>query len=306
MSGQSTADVVVIGGAVIGSAIAWALSETVQFKGKVVVLEKDPSYGQAASSLSTSGIRQQFSSAVNVELSRYTASFLKDVEKHLGRSGERSGVTFHEKGYLYLGGEGTRAGFEANNALQRKLGVEARLLDGTELGAMFPWLTLDDVETGSFIGRDEGWLDGYLLMQAFRRCAKSNGVEYRHAEAFGIDVAHGRVSGVHCADGSTIITDHVVNASGGGGRRVAEMAGLEIPVQNVKQMVFNFESPVRQPDMPYVFTPDRLFFRPEGRDYIAGLGIPADHGAECEDFEVDYQLFENEIWPKAGPPCGRL
>lgn len=295
---REAADVVVIGGAVMGSAVACALSANEDFQGRIVVLEKDRSYARAASALSTSGVRQQFSSAVNVKLSQYTVEFLKDVDLHLGTPERPSGVVFHQNGYLYLGGADALATFEANNRLQRSLGVDARLLGRAELSRRFPWMTLDDVEVGSFVGPGEGWLDGYTLMGAFKARARQNGVEYRYVEAVDLACECGRVAGVRCADGTTLATRHVVNASGAAGRAVAAMAGLDLPIRNVTQMVFAFESPFRAQDMPYTFTGDRLFVRPEGRDYIAGLGIDGTYGDEDGSLDVDHGLFESEIWPR--------
>lgn len=291
-----TADVVVIGGAVIGSGAAYALSANPDFQGRVIVLEKDRSYAQAASSLSTSGVRQQFSSAVNVQLSKYTIAFLEEADLHLGMDGDPSGIVFHQNGYLYLGAADAVDAFERNNRLQRSLGVDVRLFTKQELADRFPWLTLDDVEIGSFIGRGEGWLDGYVLMSAFKTRARANGVEYRYTEAVEILREDGRITGVGCSDGTRIAAPHVINAAGAGGRAVARMAGLDIPVVNVKQMVFAFESPFSCREMPYIFTPDRLFFRPEGSSYIAGLGISSHE--EMTDADVDYDLFDEEIWPK--------
>ncbi len=293
---DSSADVVVIGGAAIGSAAACALSDNPDFDGRIVVLEKDRSYAQAASSLSTSGVRQQFSSAVNVELSKYTVAFLDEADLHLGTDGDPSGVVFHQNGYLYLGGPASVDAFEQNNRLQRSLGVDVRLLTKAELGRRFPWLTLEDVEIGSFVGRGEGWLDGYVFMSAFKKRARANGVEYRYVEAVELIRDDGRVTGVRCADGTRILAPHVINAAGASGRDIARMAGLDLPVVNVKQTVYAFESPFACPEMPYTFDPDRLFFRPEGGSYIAGLGI-MDH-EEMKDREIDHGLFEEEVWPR--------
>lgn len=295
---RDTADVVVIGGAVMGSAVAYALSSNRDFGGRIVVLEKDRSYQRAASALSTSGVRQQFSSAVNVQLSQYTVEFLKDVDAHLGTDDSPCGVTFHENGYLYLGNADSVASFAENNRLQRSLGVDARLLGRQELSRRFPWMTLDDVEIGSFVGPGEGWLDGYLLLGAFKKRARQNGAEYRYVEAVGLERENGKLTGVRCSDGVTLATRHVVNASGASGKAIAEMAGVNLPIRNMTQMVFAFESPFRATDMPYIFDAERLFVRPEGRDFIAGLGIDGDHGEEDDSVDVDYGKFEDEIWPR--------
>jgi len=292
---REAADVVVIGGAVMGSAVAYWLSEDKAFGGRVIVLEKDRSYQRAASVLSTSGVRQQFSSAVNVRLSRFTAEFLQEADLHLDVPGETSGVVLHEHGYLYLGGSTAVAAFEQNHALQRSLGVDVELMDRAGLARRFPWLTLDDVEIGSFGIRGEGWIDGHILMSAFKRRARANGVEYRYVEAVELLMGDGCVTGVRCSDGTEITAGHVVNASGGGGRAIAGLAGLDLPVINMKQMVYAFESPFSASGMPYVFTPDRLFFRPEGGHYIAGLGIETEDAGEDEDFDVDHAAFDEEV-----------
>lgn len=298
-----TSDVVIIGGAAIGSAVAFALSTDPDFTGRVIVLEKDRSYARSASTLSTSGVRQQFSSAVNVKLSQYTVAFLDEADLHLGSGRNPSGIVFHQNGYLYLGGAEAVGAFEANTRLQRSLGVDVRLLDPVELGRLFPWLTLEGVAVGSFVGRGEGWIDGYTLMAAFRERARAAGVEYRYVEAVDLLRQADRVTGVRCSDGGTIEAEHVVNAAGAGGRAVAAMAGLDVPIRNVKQTVFAFDSPVPSGGMPYTFTPDRLFFRPEGAGFIAGLGIGSDE-PEMTDWEVDHDAFEAEVWPRLAATVG--
>ena len=291
-----TADVVVIGGAVVGSAIAYALSHNPDFRGRVVVLEKDPSYQRAASSLSTSGIRQQFATAVNIKLSQYGVEFLRDAELHLGSPGEPSGIGFLENGYLLLGTAKAISDFEANNRLQRSFGVDAHLLGPDEL-ARFPWLSLDDVAIGSFVGRGEGWFDGYLLLGGLKRRARARGVEYRQADVVGLLRAGDRVTGVVCRDGSQWAAAHVVNAAGASGPGIAAMAGITLPIRNIKQAVFNFESPVDGTGMPFTFFPDRVFFRPDGAGFIASIGIEDDPPDQTGDFEVDYAVFEEVVWP---------
>ena len=292
------ADVLIIGGAVMGSAVAYFLSESAAFRGKIIVLEKDTSYRASASALSTSGIRQQFSTSVNIKLSQFTVDFMKSIERNLAVNNEASGVTFHQNGYLYLGGASAVDLFEQNNSLQRSLGVAVDLLDRSDLTRRFPWLSVDDVEIGSFGRIGEGWTDGYMLMAAFRKRARANGVEYRHVEATGLMRAGARITGVECADGTAISAGHVVNTAGGSGRAVAHMAGIQLPIRNVKQLIFSFESPFRAEGMPYVLAPDGLMFRPEGKDYIAGIGIVMRDDGEESNLEIDHQIFDDEVWPK--------
>ena len=290
-------DVLIIGGAVMGSAAAYFLMENPDFDGRVIVLEKDPSYAAAASARSTSGVRQQFSTAVNVALGGFAAAFLRESGVHLDLPGEPSGVVFQERGYLFLGRAEAVGDFEANNRLQRSLGVEVDLLGAGEMRGMFPWLGLDHIAIGSFGRRGEGWLDGYMLMNALKRRARAKGAEYRYVEAVGLVRRGDRLVGAACSDGTVIEAGHVVNTAGGGGRAVAAMAGVDLPIRNMKQVMFSFESPFKVGGMPYVFSPDGVFFRPEGGEYIAGIGIDAEEIVEATDFEVDYSMFEAEVWP---------
>lgn len=295
---SDSCDVLIVGGAVMGSAVAYFLSENRDFTGRVIVLEKDRTYAAAASARSTSGVRQQFSSAVNVALGGFAAAFLREAGMHLDVPGEACGVALQERGYLFLGTASQMAAFEANNRMQRSMGVAVDLLAPSELRALFPWMNLDDIAVGSFGRRGEGWLDGYMLMNAFKRRARANGVEYRYQEAVDLVREGERVVGAVCADGSRIGTGHVVNTAGGGGRAVAAMAGVALPIRNMKQVMFTFGSPFAAPGVPYVFSPDGVFFRPEGADYIGGIGIDQADIREADDFEVDYTRFEAEVWPK--------
>jgi glycine/D-amino acid oxidase-like deaminating enzyme len=206
-------------------------------------------------------------------------------------------VVFHQHGYLFLGGADATAAFAANNRLQRSLGVDVHLLDAPALRQRFPWLNTDDVAVGSFMGRGEGWIDGYTLLNAFKRRARANGVAYRHAEVADLLREGDRVTGVRCADGSTIAAPVVVNAAGAGGRGIAALAGIALPIRNIKQSVFAFESPFRVDGMPFVLAQDRLFFRPEGSGYIVGLGIDDALPGEIADYDVDHAVFEDRIWP---------
>ena len=290
-------DVVIVGGAVMGSAVAYFLSAEPDFDGSIAVVEKDRSFQFAASSRSTSGFRQQFSTEVNIRLSGWSARFLADAGNHLALDDDRPEIGICERGYLYLGAPDQVATFEANNQLQRALGVDALLLTPAELAARFPWLTVDDVAIGSLGLAGEGWFDGYSLMAAFARKARAAGVEYRFAEVVRIDAARDFTVGL--ADGSTITAGRVVLCAGTATVALAAQLGIDLPIHAVKQLVFPFSSPFAALDMPYVFAPDGLFCRPDGRDFIAGIGIAAeDENVALDDFDVDHRRFDDAVWPR--------
>ena len=138
MTDARTCDVIIIGGAVMGSATAYFLTEVLGYGGRVIVLERDPTYARAASSRSTSGFRQQFSTAINIALSRASAAFLKDANVLLADGEQPAGIPISEAGYLYLGGPDNVAAFEANHALQRAHGVDVALMTAAQLADRFP------------------------------------------------------------------------------------------------------------------------------------------------------------------------
>lgn len=292
-------EVAIIGGGVMGAATAYFLAEDPCFSGRIAVLEKDPTFASGASSRSTSGFRQQFSTAVNIEMARFSADFITHADLHLSVDGQGAGVPVCEAGYLYLGGPRQAEAFAANNALQRAHGVDVALLDPVELARRFPWLILDDVAVGSLGLGGEGWLDGYLLMTGFRRRAQQGGAAYRYREVVALRTGPAGGYELVLDDGALLLADQVVNVAGADAPALAAQLGVHLPVARLKQSVFSFSSPFRAPAMPYVFTPDGLFFRPEGADYIAGMAIAANQ-APCHaaDLELDHALFDEEVWPR--------
>jgi FAD-dependent oxidoreductase domain-containing protein 1 len=142
-------DVAIVGGGVIGSAIAYFLLGPMGFPGRVIVVEKDPTYADAATSRSAGGIRQQFSTPENIAMSSFGAQFVKHVGEYLSVEGEAPSIPFTEWGYLFLATPAGLATLEANHRTQRGLGADIALLDPAALKARFPWLRTDDLAAGT-------------------------------------------------------------------------------------------------------------------------------------------------------------
>jgi len=292
-------DVVIIGGGLMGCSAAYFLASNPDFKGRILVLEKDRSYQQSASALSTSGFRQQFSSAVNIALSRKSIEFIRDANLQLAIAGDSPGIEPIEAGYLYLGDADAVPAFVENNKLQRSLGVDAVLLEPADLRIRFPWLNLEDVAIGSLGLSGEGWMDGYLLMNAFGRKAQQLGVSFSYEEVTTLVPADAGSFTIGLASGKHLTASHVVNTAGTHAPVIARMLGIDLPVEAVKQSVYLFDSPFDGGKSPFIFTPDGLFFRREGSGYIAGQSIGRNpKGVALDDFEIDFEVFEAELWPK--------
>lgn len=290
-------DIVIVGGGVIGSAIAYFTAADPDFQGRILVLEKDPTYAEAATARSAGGIRQQFSTPENIRMSIFGAAFVKAAAEHLSLPGERVELPFVEGGYLFLA---TAAGLPIltrNHALQTRLGAKIALLDPAGLKRRFPWLNTEDLAGGTYGLANEGWTDPYSLLQAFRRKAIHLGVAYRKAMATGVAREGDRIVAVELAGGERIACGAVVDAAGIGATRIAETAGIDLPVRPRKRFVYVFDC--RQPvaNAPLLIDPSGVYFRPEGANFICGVSPEEADDRDCTDLEVEYGLFEEVIWP---------
>ncbi len=302
------ADVVIVGGAAVGSSTAYHLAADPAFKGRVIVIEKDPSYRLSASALSAASIRQQFSSPVNIRISLFGIDFLRGIGRHLALEGDEPSIGLHEGGYLYLASEAGAAGLAALSRAQRAEGADVAFLGEAELAARFPWLGLDGVAAGNLGLSGEGWFDGWGLLQAFRKKARALGVQYLAGEVVGYEMAGGRVAAVRLADGTRIACGVAVNAAGSQGARLAATAGVDIPVRPKKRFVFTFTCKGEVEGCPLMIDTSGVYCRPEGQrtaegqQFICGASPPAGADPDWDEADpacadVDWSFFEETVWP---------
>ncbi len=299
MSGPQRADVVVVGGAIVGSAVATFLALRDDWHGRVVVVERDQTYRTASTTLSAASIRLQFSTPVNIEISRFGISLIRDLDRWLGVAGQPPPqVDFVEAGYLFLATDAGLPALEANHAIQRAHRVPAAMLEPRELRGRFPWLNVEGLAGGSLGLSDEGWFDAYALLQAFRRKARSLGVEYETGLVTHLLRDGDRVTGVRLDGGREIAGDWVVNAAGPRAAAVAAMAGVELPVRPRKRFVYHFDCRTRLGAAPLTVDPSGIYFRPEGPAWIGGYSPRAGEAdPDTLDLEVDRAAFEERMWP---------
>jgi len=290
-------DVVIIGGGVVGSSAAYFLASQPGFKGSVTVIEKDPTYNEAATPRSAGGIRLQYSTPENIQISQFGAAFIKSVGEHLSVDGEKPDIQFHENGYLFLA---TPAGLDvltANQQLQQQMGASTELLLPDALAKKFPWLNTSDLAGGSFGPVNEGWLDPYSLLQAFKRKARSLGVTYLHDEVVGISHGKGHVDGVTLKSGGKIACGTAIMTAGIRAAGLAEMVGIDLPVRPRKRFIYVFDCKDDIRTAPLTIDPSGVWFRPEGAGFITGVSPAEDQDPDCTDYELEYNLFEDLIWP---------
>ena len=280
-------DVLVVGGGAVGSSIAYHLKSDPNFTGSVAVAERDPTYARASSALSASSIRQQFSTPLNIHLSRFGLSFLRRAPELLSVD-----VGLKEPGYLFLASAAGEAVLRANHSIQKGEGCSVELLDPVALHRRFPWISADGVVLGSHGTADEGWFDGPTLMQAFRRKARELGAQYIADEVVGL-----APNAVTLRTGGRLEAGTIVLAAGPWSGEVAALAGIALPVEPRRRSVFVFD--VREPPgpTPLVIDPSGTWFRPEGRFYIGGT-TPADgNDPPGAPLEVQHQEWDDMVWP---------
>ncbi len=291
-------DVVIIGGAIMGSAVAWNLACASDFQGRILVVEPDPTYEFASTSLSNSCMRQQFSTEVNIKISQYGADFVRNFKTTIGDA-EAPDIPVNYFGYLYMADTDAFADhLRTNQVFQAGLGAGTVILRPEEIAARFPFYDLEGIILGSYGTRDEGYFDGITMFDWWRRMARRGGVKYLQDSVTGISQVSGRVHSVTLASGKVINCGTVVNAAGTGAAKVAAMVGLDIPVEPRKRYTYVFDAQIPLDQvLPLTIDPSGVHMRSDGRYYMTG-GTPLDDvSVAADDFDFDHGLWQDKFWP---------
>ena len=288
-------DIVIIGGAIVGSSVAYYLREE-GFTGSIAVIERDPQFTHAATTLSMASIRQQFSIPQNIRLSQFTLGLFRRLKEEFGPEAD---IGFREGGYLILASPEGLPVLAANHAAQIAEGADILLEDADALARRFPWMSTQDIAAGAYGRTGEGWFDAHALLGLLRRALKTRQVDLIAGEVTDITRQANQITGVVLADGRRIEAGTIVNAAGPNAGKVAAFAGLHLPVEPRKRTVFVFEAREKYADMPLLVDPTGIYVRPEGSVYLTGGAEPdqSDGPADPADFEAEWDLFEDVVWP---------
>ena len=297
---RSGYDVIIVGGAIMGSAAAWFLKDMQDFDGTVLVVERDPSYEFSSTAHTNSCMRQQFSTPLNVKISQFAADFVKDFRRYLGGDQRVPELSIRSYGYLYLAdNESFAKTLEQNRDVQVSAGAATQLLEPEEIRRKFPFYNVDDIVLGSINQQDEGYWDGAAVFDWLRRQAQERGVEYVSGEVVDITTSQSKIESVTLASGEVIGCNYLVNASGPRAALTAKMAGIDIPVEPRKRYswVFKAEQPVDQ-DLPLTIDPTGVHVRENGGGtYQCGGHWGPDPAVDFDDFQMDQEIWMEYIWP---------
>jgi glycine/D-amino acid oxidase-like deaminating enzyme len=296
MTSERTYDVVITGGGIMGSATAYYLSCMASGL-KVAVVERDPTYARASTTLSMSNVRIQFSLKENILISRYAFQVLETFEEEMAVEDRRPRIYFHRDGNLFLVGEQNLQAARRAYDLQLSLGCRVQWWSPEQVRERYPLYETSGM-VGATFGADDGHFDAYAALMAYRAKARSQGVDYLTGEVARIRAAAGRVEGAELASGDILAAGCLVNCGGAWAAQIAATAGVALPVIPVKRQVFAFE-PAVKPDGPLPLTVllSGLYFRTETGGLIL-LGKSMEDDPVGFNFACDDQRFMEILWPE--------
>jgi sarcosine oxidase subunit beta len=269
MSLPKTADVVIIGGGVMGASTAYHLA-TRGLK-NVVLLEREMFLGQGATGRCAGGVRYQFATEINIRLSLLSIPMLERFEEEIGQE-----IDYRKIGYLFLlTQEEDLDIFQQNLVLQHRLGVMTEWFDGEAIRSQFPIMNLDDVIAGTNHAED-GIVDPNGVVMGYIKAARQLGAQcFTSTAVDAIRVEKGKVTGVHTSDGE-ISSPVVVNAGGPWAGVISNMAGISIPLVPLRrQWLTTTPLPDLPSGFPFVIDFSRsLYFHPEGEGLLTGMSNP--------------------------------
>jgi FAD-dependent oxidoreductase domain-containing protein 1 len=291
-----TYDIIIIGGGIMGSATAYYLMKKDRTL-KVAVVERDPTYERASTTLSAANIRIQFSLKENIQVSQYAFEALDRFEEEMAIDDERPNIAFRREGNLFLVDEAGRSEAEKAFQLQKSLGCAVEWWSTQEIPEHYPLYDVSPFLGGTF-GPQDGHLDAYAVLMGYKAKARSLGAAFVADEVTGILKTGRRVSGVELASGSAFISDFVVNCAGAWAAEVAKTAGVEIPVIPVKRQIFALDTKVKpQGPLPLTILPSGLYFRTETGKLIL-LGKSMEDDPVGFSFTWDDKRFTELLWPE--------
>ncbi|MBW2094318.1 MAG: FAD-binding oxidoreductase, partial [Deltaproteobacteria bacterium] len=294
--GKDIYDVVIIGGGVMGSSTAYHLMKA-DNRLKVCFVEKDPVYERCSSMLSMANVRVQFGLKENIQISQYTLERLKSFDEDMAVNGEKPAIGHRKEGNLFLVDEQGQAESKRSLALQQSLGCRVEWWSPAKIMEHYP-LYKPDCYVGGTFGADDGYLDPYAFVMAYKKKAVSLGATFVKDEVVEILTQGGLVDGVRLRTDDTLRAKVVVNCAGAWAAEIAKTAGIELPVVPTKRQVFCLK-PAVKPEVPLPLTllPSGLYFRSETGGLIL-LGKSMDEDPIGFDFSWDDKRFYESLWPE--------
>lgn len=286
-------DVCIIGGGAMGAAAAYYLKLSSPSL-DVTVIERDPTYTLASTPRASGGFRRLFSLPENIELSKYSISFIDKISESLSIDGSAVDIGLKKNGYLFIVPPESRDLLKRNYDTEIRLGCNIEWLEVDALKAKFPSINVSDLGAAAF-SPDDGWLDPHSFLMAFRKKAQSLGAVFLSDNVIDMTRDGSKVTSAKLKSGEVVYSDHYVNAAGAWAKQICEMLGFYVPIEPLRRFEHYFECQEPIEPLPYLKDMDRLAFRPEGPGYSGG--VPTLKEPRGFNFEEDHHYFDNVVWP---------
>ena len=284
-----TANIVIVGGGVMGASIAYHLA--LQCQKEICLLEKEEFYGQGATGRCAGGVRYQFATEVNIRLSLASLPMLERFQDEIGQV-----IDYRQCGYLFLLTlpKDIRV-FQHNVALQRSLGVQTEIWDCSQVRQRLPLMRLDDVLAGTYNPKD-GLVDPNSVVMGYIRRSQELGVTaLTGVEVTGSRTSGGRIQAIETSHG-IISTPLVVNAAGPWAGVLGKMAGVDIPITPIRRQMFTTTPMPEIPsDFPFVIDfAQSLYFHREGLGLLTGMSNPHEAPGFDQSVDLEWELTHLE------------
>jgi len=291
-----TADIVIIGGGVMGASTAYHLAARGQKN--VLLLEKDEFFGQEATGRCAGGVRYQFSTEINVQLSLQSLPMLERFKEEIGQE-----INYRKCGYLFiLTNLADVENFHHSMEMQQGLGVHTAWVSGDEVRRRLPLMRLEDVMGGTYNPQD-GLVDPNSVVMGYIAAGQRLGAKaLNQVEVTGIQVKGGKCVGITTNQG-VITTPIVVNAAGPWSGVVGQMAGVKIPIEPVRrQIITTTPLPEIPPDFPFVLDfAQSLYFHREGEGLLTGMSNPNEKPGFDQNVDPEFEMVNLEAAIKRMP-----
>lgn len=289
-------DVIIVGGGIMGCSSAYHITKADRTL-KVVVIERDPTYSKASTTLSMANARIQFSLKENILVSLYALEVLERFEEEMAVGDSRASISYRREGNLFLVDDNIRKPAEEAFSLQKKLGCDVEWWPPERIKEHFPLYKPEGLIGGTF-GLKDGHFDAYSVLMGYRAKARAQGAEYIQGEVAEVLTTQDKVTGVRLESGNILSSGIVVNCTGAWAREVAATAGVDLPVFPVKRQVFALDTAVKPASpLPLTILPSGLYFRTETGGLIL-LGKSMEDDPVGYNFSWDDKRFMENLWPE--------
>ena len=291
-----TYDIIIIGGGIMGSAAAYYLTSKDPTL-KLAVIERDPTYARASTTLSMSNARIQFSLKENIQISQYMFEVLDRFEDEMTVDGNKPKIYYHRQGNLFLVDENIEVPARRAFDLQKSLGCRIEWWTPRKISEAFPLYETDRFIGGTY-GPDDGHFDAYAALMGYKAKARSQGAEYLKNDVEKITTRSGQVTGVRLASTESLAARCVINCAGAWAAQVTATAGVTLPIVPIQRQVFTLDTAVKpHGPLPLTVLPSGLYFRSEtGGVILLGKSMAEDPAGF--QFSWDEKRFMEILWPE--------